>query len=142
MLWTFLLVPLLPLLAGLIVLVSKDSTRYVHAKIATYPIGAACVGAIATLYFVTTSGPISLRFYNPATASSPSIPIGFYLDRLSGVMMTLIMTVTLIIWSYSTNYMYQDPHYRRYLALICLTNFTLICMVSSSNLMMLFLFWH
>ena len=38
--------------------------------------------------------------------------------------------------------MYQDRHARRYLALICLTDFVLLCMVSSANLMMLFLFWQ
>ena len=57
-------------------------------------------------------------------------------------MMTLITGVSVIIYSYSVGYMYQDRHARRYLAMICLTDFVLICMVSSSNLMMLFLFWQ
>ena len=57
-------------------------------------------------------------------------------------MMTLITCVSVIIYNYSVGYMYQDRHARRYLALICLTDFVLICMVSSSNLMMLFLFWQ
>jgi NADH-quinone oxidoreductase subunit L len=140
--WVFLLVPFLPLVGALIVVCSEHSTRYTYAKLATYPIGAACLGAAVTLYFVTTSGPITIRFYNPDAATSLTIPIGFYIDRLSGVMMTLIAAVSTIIYSYSTNYMYQDRHYRRYLALICLTDFVLICMVSSSNLMMLFLFWQ
>ncbi len=142
LIWTVLLVPLLPLLAGLIVVFSKEQTRYFHARLATWPIGLACLGAAVTLYFVTTSGPIAIRFYDPTRTASLAIPIGFYIDRLSGVMMTLITAVSLIIYTYSTNYMYQDLHYRRYLALICLTVFALICMVSSSNLMMLFLFWQ
>ena len=140
--WAFLLVPFLPLIAALIVLCSEESTRYTHAKIATYPIGAACLVAVVTLYLVTTSGPMTIRFYNPDAATSLPIPIGFYIDRLSGVMMTLISAVSLIIYTYSVNYMYQDQHYRRYLTLICFTNFVLLCMVSSSNLMMLFLFWQ
>ena len=57
-------------------------------------------------------------------------------------MMTLITGVSVIIYNYSVGYMYQDRHARRYLAMICLTDFVLICMVSSSNLMMLFLFWQ
>lgn len=140
--WFFLLVPLLPLVAALVVLCAEDATRYARAKAAAWLIGVACIGSVTTLYFVTTSGPISIRFYNPATAASLTVPVGFYIDRLSGVMMTLISAVSLIIYSYSTNYMYQDRHYRRYLALICLTDFVLLCMVSSSNLMMLFLFWQ
>ncbi len=142
LMWAALLVPLLPLVAALIVVCAEDSTRYAHAKIASWLIGGACIGAAVTLYAVATSGPITIRFYDPAKAASLAIPIGFYIDRLSGVMMTLISAVSLIIYSYSTNYMYQDRHCRRYLALICLADFVLICMVSSSNLMMLFLFWQ
>ena len=140
--WAPLLIPLLPLLAALIVVCAEDTTRYTHAKIAAWPVGMACLGAATTLYFVATSGPITIRFYNPVTVASLTIPIGFYIDRLSGVMMTLISAVSLIIYTYSVNYLYQDRHYRRYLTLICLTDFVLICMVSSSNLMMLFLFWQ
>ncbi len=142
LMWAFLLVPLFPLVGGLIVLCSEDSTRYANAKLAVYPIGAAVLGAVTSLYFVTISGPITIRFYNPDPVSSLTVPIGFYIDRLSGVMMRLITAVCTIIYSYSVNYLYQDRHYRRYLALICLTDIVLICMVSSSNLMMLFLFWQ
>ena len=137
-----LLVPLLPLLAALIVVIGRDATLQVRAKIAAWPIGAAFCGAIATLYFVATQGPIAVRFYDPASVASFTIPIGFYVDRLSAVMMTLITGVSTIIYCYSTSYMYQDRHARRYLALICLTDFVLLCMVSSANLMMLFLFWQ
>ncbi len=56
--------------------------------------------------------------------------------------MTLITGVSTVIYCYSTGYMYQDRHVRRYLALICFTDFVLLCMVSSANLMMLFLFWQ
>ncbi len=140
--WTFLLVPCLPLLGGLIVVYNGESTRYADAKLAVYPIGTAFLGAAITLYFAATAGPMTIRFYDSDAASSLTIPFGFYIDRLSGVMMTLITAVCTIIYSYSVNYMYQDRHYRRYLALICLTDCVLICMVSSSNLMMLFLFWQ
>ena len=91
---------------------------------------------------VTRRVPITVRFYDPASVASFAIPIGFYVDRLSAVMMTLITGVSIIIYCYSTGYMYQDRHARRYLAMICLTDFVLICMVSSANLMMLFLFWQ
>ena len=137
-----LLVPLLLLLAAVIVVVGPDTSRDSRAKMAAYPIGAAFFGAVATLYLVANWGPITVRFYDPSSVASFAIPIGFYVDRLSAVMMTLITGVSVIIYCYSTSYMYQDRHVRRYLALICLTDFVLICMVSSANLMMLFLFWQ
>ena len=137
-----LFVPLLLLVAAGLVLIGSDSSRHARAKVAAYPIGAACLGAVATLYQVATSGPISVRFYDLHSVASFAIPIGFYVDRLSAVMMTLITAVSVIIYNYSIGYMYQDRHARRYLAMICLTDFVLICMVSSANLMMLFLFWQ
>ena len=137
-----LMVPLLLLGAACIVVFGRGGSEHARAKIAAYPVAAAFLGAVATLYLVTTGGPLSIRFYDLSSVASFAIPIGFYVDRLSAVMMTLITGVSVIIYNYSTGYMYQDRHARRYLAMICLTDFVLICMVSSANLMMLFLFWQ
>ncbi len=137
-----LLIPLFLLVAAGLVLVGPSHSRQARARMAAYPVGAACLGAAATLYLVATTGPITVRFYDLSSVASFTIPIGFYVDRLSAIMMTLITAVSVIIYNYSIGYMYQDRHARRYLAMICLTDFVLICMVSSSNLMMLFLFWQ
>ena len=136
------LVPLLPLFAALLVLAGDERSRQDRAKLAAYPIGGAFLGAIATLWWVATEGPITIRFYDPASPATLAFPIGFYVDRLSAVMMVLISGVGTIIYTYSIGYMYQDPHDRRYLALIGFTTAVLLCMVSSANLMMLFLFWQ
>ena len=135
-------VPLLLLLAACLIVVGPDRTLYKRANLAAYPVGAAFVGAIAILFVVVARGPIAVRFYDPTSITTLAFPIGFYIDRLSAVMMTLITGVSTVIYCYSTGYMYQDRHFRRYLALICITDFVLLCMVSSANLMMLFLFWQ
>ncbi|NGZ11018.1 MAG: NADH-quinone oxidoreductase subunit L [Nitrospira sp. LK70] len=137
-----LIVPLLLLTAAGVVMTGGDTTRFTRTKAAAYLVGLAFFGSIGTLTLVSSQGPITVRFYDPASVASFIIPIGFYVDRLSAVMMTLITGVSTIIYCYSTGYMYQDRHARRYLTLICLTDFVLICMVSSGNLMMLFLFWQ
>ncbi len=136
------LIPLLPLLTALIVAVGDDASRRARTRLAIFPIGAAFCGAVATLYLVATQGPVSLRFYDPASTASLTFPIGFYIDRLSAVMMVLISGVGTVIYAYSIDYMYQDPHEPRYLTLIGLALFVLLCMVSSANLLMLFLFWQ
>jgi NADH-quinone oxidoreductase subunit L len=136
------LVPLLPLLASLIVLVGDEGSRNLRAKIAAFPIYAAFLGAIATLWLVATEGPITIRFYDPASLATLAFPIGFYIDRLSAVMMVLIAGVGTVIFTYSIGHMYQDLHDRRFLVLIGLTISVLLCMVSSVNLMMLFLVWQ
>src|SRR6266540_2724195 len=136
------LVPLLPLLASLITLIGRNASGHRRAKIAAYPIGAAFLGALMTLWLVATQGPVTIRFYDPASLSMLAFPIGFHIDRLSAVMMALISAVGTIIYIYSVGYMHQDPHERRYLTLIAFTTFVLLCMVSSANLMMLFLLWQ
>ncbi len=136
------LVPLLPLLAALIVLVGDEGSRNLRAKIAAFPIYAAFLGATVTLWLVATEGPIIIRFYDPASPATLAFPMGLYIDRLSAVMMVLISGVGTVIFTYSIGYMYQDLHDRRFLALICFTISVLVCMVSSVNLMMLFLVWQ
>ena len=56
--------------------------------------------AITTLYMVATQGPIAIRFYDPTAALYVPIPFGFYIDRLSAVMMVLISAIGTIIYIY------------------------------------------
>ena len=135
-------VPLLPLLAALFVWVTGPRLRDRGARLGVLPVVAAFAGAVVTLVLVSSQGPISVRLYEPGAAANLALPIGFYFDRLSAVMMTLIALVGTIIYLYSTGYMYQDRGYHRYLGLIAFTTFVLLCMVSSANLMMLFVFWQ
>jgi NADH-quinone oxidoreductase subunit L len=137
-----LLLPLLPLLTTFIVVTGSGAAVRQRVKIAVLPLGAAFLAAVATLYIVSTAGPITVRLYDPAQASAFPMPLGLYVDRLSAVMMVLISAIGTIIYAYSIEYVYQEPHERRYFALLGVAVSVLLCMVSSSNLMMLFLFWQ
>lgn len=141
-LWFVILVPLLPVLAPLIVLVGEPETQQDRAGLGVVPLVAAFLGAILTLILVTSYGSIAVRFYDPGASGNQALPFGFRVDRLSAVMMVLISGVGTVIYRYSVGYMYQDPGYRRFLALIGFTTFVLLCMVSSANLVMLFVFWQ
>jgi NADH-quinone oxidoreductase subunit L len=139
---TVLLVPLLPLLATVIVVAGRGGAVRGRVKAGVWPIAAALAGALSTLYSVAADGPITVRFYDPALAGSFPIPLGFYVDRLSAVMMVLISAIGTIIYVYSIEYMQDEPHERRYFALLGVAVTVLLCMVSSANLMMLFVFWQ
>jgi NADH-quinone oxidoreductase subunit L len=136
------LITFLPLLAALVVLVGTEGSRNLRAKIAAFPFGATFFGTVVILWLVATEGPIFIRFYDPASLATLAFPLGFYIDRLSAVMMVLISGVGTVIFTYSIGHMYQDPHDRRFLSLIGFTTTVLLCMVSSVNLMMLFLAWQ
>jgi NADH-quinone oxidoreductase subunit L len=140
--WLVMLVPLLPLLAVIIVLIGKAETQRKRARLGVLPLAAAFVGSLITLVVVGSEGAISLRFYDPSSIANLALPLGFHFDRLSAVMMVLISVVGTIIHRYSVNYMYQDRSYGRFLALVGFTTFVLLCMVSSANLVMLFVCWQ
>ncbi len=130
------LVPLLPLLTAII------AFREQGVKAGVLPIIAALIGSIVTLVMVSLHGPITVLFYEPGSIANLAFPIGFHIDRLSAVMMVLISTVATVLYFYCKRYMFQEQGYARYLALLGFTIFVLLCMVSSANLMMLFLFWQ
>lgn len=136
------LVPLLPLLAALIVLVGESERPHERARLGVLPLAAAFVGSAVTLGLVASQGTFTVRFYDPSSIANLALPLGFRIDRLSAMMMVLISGVGTIIYRYSVNYMYQEPGYGRFLALVGVTTFVLLCMVSSINLVMLFVCWQ
>jgi NADH-quinone oxidoreductase subunit L len=136
------LIPLLPILTAVIVLVGAPERQHERARLGVLPLAAAFIGALITLVMITSEGAISLRLYDPSSIANVALPLGFHIDRLSAVMMVLISLVGTIVYRYSVNYMYQEPGYRRFLALIGFTTFVLLCMVASANLIMLFVFWQ
>lgn len=136
------LIPLLPLAAVLAVLTGESETDYQRARLGVLPLTASCLLSMLLLVLIATQGAVTIRFYDPTSIANLAFPLGFHVDRLSAVMMVLISLVGTIIYRYSVTYMYQDPGYRRFLALIGVTTFVLLCMVASANLVMLFLFWQ
>ncbi|MGH7250546.1 MAG: NADH-quinone oxidoreductase subunit L, partial [Nitrospiraceae bacterium] len=129
------LVPLLPLLAAIVIGVAGSVLRERSVRIAVPAVVAAFAGAVATLVLVTLNGPISVRFYEPGSAGLSVLSLGFYIDRLSALMMVLISGVSTIIYLYSMRYMQQERGYARFHALLALTTFVLLCMVSSANML-------
>ena len=137
------LVPLLPLLTALIVMTGKPGDQDQRAKAGLLPIAASFLGSVLALFLVISDDDtITVRLYDPTAVRNPAFSIGFYFDRLSAVMMVLIAGVTAVIYRYSMGYMYQDRGYRRYLGILGIVTSVLLCMVSSANLVMLFVFWQ
>lgn len=134
--------PLLPLLTVALVAIGPPASCERRARLGAVPLLAAFAGAIVTLVLIASEGPITVRFYALDAPASLALPIGFHFDRLSAVMMVLITAIGSIIYLYSLRYMQQERGYARFLALMMLTVSMLLCMVSSANLVMLFVFWQ
>ncbi|MGH7168489.1 MAG: NADH-quinone oxidoreductase subunit 5 family protein [Nitrospiraceae bacterium] len=136
------LVPLLPLLAVIVIGVAGSVLRERSVRIAVPAVVAAFAGAVATLVLVTLNGPISVRFYEPSTAGLSVLSLGFYIDRLSAVMMVLITGVSAIVHLYSIRYMQGERGYARFYSLLGFITSVLLCLVSSANLLMLLVCWQ
>ena len=136
------LLPLLPLVASL-TLVGKDASG--QRRLAQIALGAFVVtlaGAVSALIDLEMQGAWTVRLYEPGSLESWVLPLGMHVDRFSAVMMVLIASVGTLIFRYSTSYMDLDPGYGRFLALIGVTTSTLLVMVASPNLLMVFLCWQ
>jgi NADH-quinone oxidoreductase subunit L len=137
-----LLTVLLPLFSALLVITGGPASFHRRARLAAWPIGVAFLAAVATLVRVAAEGPLRLEFAGAEGGSLLALPFGMYVDRLAALMMVVVTGVGTIIYAYSVRSMYQDQFERRFLALVAFTIAVMVCLVSSSNLLMMFVFWQ
>ncbi|HET6466216.1 MAG TPA: proton-conducting transporter membrane subunit [Nitrospiria bacterium] len=138
--------PLLILLAPLAAaLLTALPGAWVGRKV--YGIGvlahAAAFGlAVWVLHEVAAPGHGALRLPLFPSPWNGLLEFEFSIDRLAAVMMVLITGIGGLIYLYSVRYMQQERGHARFHTLLALAVFVLLCMVSSANLLMLFLFWQ
>jgi NADH-quinone oxidoreductase subunit L len=133
------LILLSPLAAGLIIglLGRAIGPRAARIGVAAEVISFAL--SLLVLYEVTTRGSqtIHLSPWNHGV-----LQFGLHIDRLSSVMLVYIAAISILIHLFSIRYMQQECGYTRFHSLLCFTGFVLFGMVSSANLLMLFMFWQ
>lgn len=70
------------------------------------------------------------------------IPVGFLLDRLTALMITVVTFVSLMVHVYSIGYMHDDPGYQRFFCYISLFTFAMLMLVMANNFAQLFFGWE
>ncbi len=68
--------------------------------------------------------------------------IGFLIDGLSAMMMTVVTFVSLMVHIYTIGYMEDDPGYQRFFSYISLFTFSMLMLVMSNNFLQLFFGWE
>lgn len=68
--------------------------------------------------------------------------LGLQFDNIVNSMLVLILGVSFFVHIYSTSYMSEDPHLIRFLSYLSLFTFFMIILVTSSNLLQLFIGWE
>ncbi len=136
------LIPLLPLISGLIIGLFGKQLAEQSDKVGVPALVMAFLGSLWILYAVSVDGPVRVAFQPFSSGATDWFQFGLFIDRLSAVMMVLITGVSTIIHLYSINYLQGERGYARFFALLGLTTFVILCLVSSANLFMLFVFWQ
>jgi NADH-quinone oxidoreductase subunit L len=140
---TFLiLIPLLPLMAVLILLLGKPWLGEQGHKIGIPAM--ALSFAFSTIAFaqVATDGAFSVPLYRLIHSGDLVVDLGLYVDQLTVLLLLLVTGVSSVVHVYASRYMIGDPRYNRFFAVIALFTFSMIMLVMSSNLLMMYMFWE
>jgi NAD(P)H-quinone oxidoreductase subunit 5 len=71
-----------------------------------------------------------------------SLEFGYLIDPLTSIMSILITTVAILVLIYSDNYMSHDQGYLRFFAYMSFFNTSMLGLVTSSNLIQIYIFWE
>nr|URX55130.1 NADH-plastoquinone oxidoreductase subunit 5 [Coptis chinensis var. brevisepala]URX55215.1 NADH-plastoquinone oxidoreductase subunit 5 [Coptis chinensis var. brevisepala] len=71
-----------------------------------------------------------------------SLDFGNLVDPLTSIMLILITTVGIMVLIYSDNYMSHDQGYLRFFAYMSFSNASMLGLVTSSNLIQIYIFWE
>src|SRR5579863_4065148 len=89
--------------------------------------------SLKILYEVGTAGTGAIQAIQVPLFSSTwngVLWFGLYIDRLAAVMMVHITAISTLIYLFSIRYMQQERGYALFPALLSLTTFALLCMIS------------
>ena len=128
-----------PLLASGLIALLGTTLGERSSSIGVSALSLSTFAALVSLYQVVQGEPVLLTF-------SVFLPRPFdytvLIDRLAAVMMVLITGVSLVIHVYSQRYMQGDQGFVRFFSLLSLLTFVLLSLVTSGNLLWLFVWWH
>ena len=134
---------LIPFLTSLLL---KVAGKYMNELLTNFVTLNASLLSVAVSFFLF--GYIFLDKFKPLKFElfewfpDPQIVFEFYLDGLSGVMMVLISTLSLVIQLFSTSYMSKDEKYTKYFEYFNFFVFSMLLLVMSGNFLVMFFGWE
>ena len=139
-----LLIVLAPLGAAVIVGLAG---RYIGRSVSHW----LCIGGVAVSFaasgwilkqMVDGAPVFNEAVYTWAVSDGIRMEIGFLIDNLTALMMTVVSFVSLAVHVYTIGYMRDDPGYQRFFAYISLFTFSMLMLVMSNNFLQLFFGWE
>ncbi len=80
--------------------------------------------------------------YTWAVVDGIHMEVGFLIDNLTAVMISVVTFVSLMVHIYTIGYMHDDPGYNRFFSYISLFTFSMLMLVMANNFLQLFFGWE
>ncbi len=77
-----------------------------------------------------------------AVVGSQTISFGIMIDNLAAVMLLVVTLVSTLVHFFSIGYMNNDPRYSRYFAYLGLFSFSMLGIVLTNNILLMYVFWE
>lgn len=153
----YLLIVLAPLAASLIAGLFGGTIGRVGAHSVTIlGVGISCACSLYVLYGFLFAGaePYNGAVYTWLVTEGVRIEVGFLVDRLTALMMSVVTFVSLMVHIYTIGYMADDEHnwpadsgagknsYQRFFSYISLFTFSMLMLVMANNFLQLFFGWE
>ncbi len=141
----YLSIILAPLIGAIIVgLGCRSLPRIAAHSIAIAGVAVSFVLSSFVLYDIVASGTPTYNgsVYQWATIGNLSLEIGFLVDGLTALMITVVSFISLLVHIYTVGYMHDDPGYNRFFSYISLFTFAMLMLVMSNNFLQLFFGWE
>ena len=84
---------------------------------------------------------VNVSVYTWAVTDGLRMEVGFLIDRLTALMMTVVTFISLMVHIYTIGYMRDDTGYQRFFSYISLFTFAMLMLVMSNNFLQLFFGW-
>src|SRR5438309_1852242 len=141
--YLYLLVPLAPLAGSIVVgLWGPKLGRAASHWICCLSVAISTVASAFILRDVLAGNTFNGDLYVWMTSGGVKFAIGFLIDPLTALMITVVTFVSLMVHIYTIGYMADDPGYTRFFAYISLFTFSMLMLVMANNFLQLFFGWE
>jgi NADH-quinone oxidoreductase subunit L len=141
----YLTIALAPLVAAIAAgLFGRTIGRVGAHSVAIAGVALSCALSVYVLYRLVFDGmsPFDGPVYTWLSGDGLDIEVGFLIDRLSALMMSVVTFVSLMVHIYTIGYMADDDGYQRFFSYISLFTFSMLMLVMANNFMQMFFGWE
>jgi NADH-quinone oxidoreductase subunit L len=142
---TLMIIAFAPLLAAAIAgLFGRQIGRMGAHTVTIAAVGLSCFLSVKVLLQLVNGEATAFNenLYTWMVTGDLSMHVGFMVDSLTAIMMSVVTFVSLMVHIYTIGYMSEDPGYQRFFSYISLFTFAMLMLVMANNFMQLFFGWE